>query len=458
MQSIRHTSWRRRALVAGAAAVAAALALVAPTALEGEPASAATRTQTVVSLTFDDANANQAAAASLLTDHHMDGTFYVPSGYVGLPGYFTVAELLALQAAGHEIGGHTLSHADLTSLPQDEIARQVCNDRAWLSDQGFTVRSFAYPFATVNAAAKAAVADCGYNSARGLGDLRGISTDCRSCPVSETMPPADPFETKAPEQVETSWTLADLQTLVTRAEKRGGWVQITFHNVCASGCDISVTPAVLDQFLDWLEPRATTKNTVVKTVGDVIGGAAKPVVTGPVAEPLAPGVNGVQNPGVETLDPTGSPQCWMKGGYGANTATLETATPGRDGGRGLKVTVTGYSDGDAKWLPQFDLGACSPTVADGHTYSLRTWYTATSITQFALYLRDEHGVWNYWTSSPWFAPAETFTEAVWTTPEIPPGMTGLSFGLNVFSDGSLVTDDYAIYDSVGAPPPESSQG
>jgi len=406
--------------------------------------------RTVVSLTFDDANANQMTGASILDRYGLDGTFYVPSGFVGSAGYLTLANLTTLKAAGHEIGGHTLSHADLTAVPAAEVKRQVCNDRAWLAGNGFSVRSFAYPFASLNAAAKTIVKDCGYNSARGLGDLRSPSS-CTGCPSAETLPPLDAYETRAPDQVETSWTLKNLQDIVTRAETRGGWTQITFHNVCASGCDISVTPTVLDQFASWLKARTLVRNTVVQTVGDAVGGTVKPVVTAPVPGPIGPGVNGVVNPGFETLDADGTPSCWMQGGYGTNAANLALTSAARTGARAGRVAVTGYVDGDAKWLPRFDLGGCSPTVAPGHTYSLRSWYTSTAVTQYAVYARNAQGAWFYWTSSPWFAPASTFTQATWTTPPVPAGTTGLSFGLNVFSNGTLVTDDYAIYDTVGAP-------
>jgi peptidoglycan/xylan/chitin deacetylase (PgdA/CDA1 family) len=435
-------------------AAAASLVLAGLTAvLPATPASAATGPRTVVSLTFDDANANQKTGAAILDRYDLDGTFYVPSGYVGAPGYMTLADLKALRATGHEIGGHTVSHPDLPTLPADEAKRQICNDRAWLLAQGFPVRSFAYPFASLNASVKTIVAGCGYNSARGLGDLRS-PTSCTGCAVAETLPPADAFDTRAPDQVETSWTLKNLQDLVTRAETRGGWVQITFHNVCASGCDISVTPTVLDQFASWLKARTTasTRNTQVLTVGDAVGGAVKPAVNGPPAPgPVGPGVNAVVNPGLETLDADGTPSCWMRGGYGTNTATLTAPTPGRSGVRAGQVTVSGYVDGDAKWLPRFDSGGCSPSVVPGHTYSLRSWYTSTTVTQFAVYLRDAQGTWHYWTSSPWFAAASAYTQAVWTTPTIPAGMTGVSFGLNLFGNGTLRTDDVAMYDTVGAP-------
>lgn len=448
-----HVREPNRRLAAVLVATLAAAAVVVALLAWGSPsAPGATRPQTVVSLTFDDGNADQAQAARILQDHGMRGTFYVPSGFLGAQGYLTLAQVKGLEAAGHEIGGHTINHPDLVSASTAEKIRQVCGDRSWLLGQGLQVRSFAYPFASLDAASKQVAADCGYNSARGLGDLRtGRAGDgCAGCPRAETMPPADPFETRAPAQVETDWTLADLKRIVTNAERTGGWTQLTFHHVCASGCEISVTPAVLTQFVAWLQPRAATRNTVVRTVGDVVGGAVRPAVAPTAEPPLAPGENGVVNPGLEQVDAAGDPVCWMRGGYGTNTATLDTSA-GRTGAKAGRVKVSGYADGDAKWLPRFDLGDCSPTVAAGHAYSLRSWYRSSTVTQFAVYLRDDVGTWRYWTSSPWFATAPDWAAAEWTTPELPAGSTGLSFGLNVFGNGTLETDDVAVYDAQGAP-------
>lgn len=413
---------------------------------------------TIVSLTFDDANANQMTADTILTRYGLKGTFYVNSGYLGAPGYMTRANLDTLASHGQEIGGHSVTHADLPTLPADEVKRQVCNDRAALLGMGFAVRSFAYPFANANPSVEAAVRDCGYNSGRGLGDLRTPrDTECSGCPVAATLPPANPYWTDALGQVESSWTLNDLKNSVTRAERVGGWVQFTFHNVCASGCEMNVTPRVLEQFAQWLAVRPLLYNTSVRKVGDVVGGAVQPVVAGPMPAPVGPGENGVRNPGMETLNADGSPMCWMKGGYGSNTATLGLVSPGLTGNVAGQVSVSNYVDGDAKWLPAFDLGGCSPTVTPGHTYSLRQWYTSTGVTQFSVYLRNSSGMWSYWTSSPWFHAAPTTTQAVWTTPEIPAGYTGLSFGLTVFNNGSLVTDDASMYDVVGAPDPDAAQ-
>jgi hypothetical protein len=159
------------------------------------------------------------------------------------------------------------------------------------------------------------------------------------------------------------------------------------------------------------------------------------------------------NSSMETAGLVGLPDCWMQGGYGANTPGYSTVSPGRTGGTAGKVTMANYTDGDAKLLPQFDGGSCSPTVVPGHSYSLRAWYTSTAVTQFTVYLRTDSGAWQYWTSSPWFDISPTYTEAVWETPPIPAGISGISYGLNIFSNGEIVTDDYSLYDAVGAPAP-----
>jgi hypothetical protein len=95
---------------------------------------------------------------------------------------------------------------------------------------------------------------------------------------------------------------------------------------------------------------------------------------------------------------------------------------------------------------------CSPGVTPGHTYSLRARYASTAVTRYALYDRSGPGTWTYWISSPGFAPGSTYIQTVFGTPPVPAGATGISFGLNLFTNGTLTTDDYAIYDTVGAPP------
>ncbi|SDT13047.1 Putative cell wall binding repeat 2 [Microterricola viridarii] len=424
------------------------------TVLAAAPAQAAG--ETVVSLTFDDANADQMPAAQMLSTKGLPGTFFINSGFVDQPGWMSTADLATLAAEGHEIGGHTRSHPDLTQVPQDEVLRQICNDRVTLSNMGYQVTSFAYPFASANASVEAAAASCGYNSARGLGDLRTApGTECASCDFAESIPPADPYWTRAADQVDATWTLQRLQQTVTDAAANGGgWVQLTFHHVCDGCDDLAISTAVFDQFTTWLAGWKDNATKLVKTVNGVVGGAVKPLVSGPAFVPppaAGPGVNALQNPGFEEIAAAGIPRCWWDSSFGLNTSSFATVSPGRTGTYASQVTVSGYTTGDAKRLQIFDGGACAPTVVEGQTYSLRSWYKATGVTQFTVYYRQTDGSWIYGTSSPWFAAATDYTQALWTTPAIPAGVNGISFALNVFGNGELTTDDYSMYNTVGAP-------
>lgn len=445
------------------AAIACAVLTVAPVGVIGAVAlpaaaaaapAAAAGSATTVTLTFDDSDADQLGFAQTMSGKGLVGTFYTVSGYVDAPGYLTKANLYGIAQAGNEIAGHTVTHPDLATLSDAESQRQICNDRATLTSWGFAMTSFAYPFASASAATEKVAKGCGYNSARGLGDIES-RFGCTGCGYAETVPPADLFYTKALDEVDSTWTMADLQSTVVNAETNGGgWVQLTFHHMC-TGCDpLAITPALFDQFTTWLAGRAATTGTVVRTVQQVLGGAAKPLVAAPVVPAPAPGVNGIHNPSLETTGITALPQCWMAGGYGSNTPSFTTTTTtaaAHTGSRAETLTVSGYTSGDAKLLPTLDLGECAPTVTPGHTYSLRTWYHASSVTQFAVYLRNSIGTWSYWTSSPWYAPATAWAEAVWAAPAIPAGATGISFGLNLFTNGTLSTDDYGLYDTTGAP-------
>jgi putative cell wall-binding protein len=184
---------------------------------------------------------------------------------------------------------------------------------------------------------------------------------------------------------------------------------------------------------------------------------AAPPASAPITPPAAAGVNGVVNPGLDVVGADGQTTCWYNNSYlepatATNTPVFSTETPGRTGtGVASKIVMTNYSGGDAKKLQTFDGSECSPSVVPAHTYSLRAWYKSTVPTQFAVHYRDTAGVWKYETASPFFPASATYTQAVWTTPAVPAGATGISFGLNIMANGELVTDDYELYDTEGAP-------
>ncbi|GGU99223.1 hypothetical protein GCM10010182_15190 [Actinomadura cremea] len=419
--------------------LAAFLLMSAPTAV---PARA--DPGTIVSLTFDDGVQDQYDGARPILDAHgMDGTFYVNSARVDAPGYMSLAQLGTLASGGHEIGGHTISHANVPSLPVEEQQRQVCNDRVALLGLGFEVTSFAYPYGAVDSVAESVVEGCGYNSARTVGGLVSPGS-CNGCDRAETVPPADPYSVRTPDSAMTSTTLDQLKGYVTQAEQNGGgWVPLVFHHVC-DGCGDSyaVTPATLDAFLGWLGARAPG-GTIVRTVDEVVGGGVRPPVSGP------PSPAEVQNPSLETAS-NGVPACFQEGGWGTNTYNWTRTQDARTGQYAHRVEVTSRTSGDRKLVTRQDAGTCAPAAIPGHRYELGVWFKGswpgTVNAKMSIYYRTATGAWTFWTNGPSLAETGTWQRSLVTTPPVPVGATNLSFGIALPGAGTLTVDDFSLTD------------
>jgi peptidoglycan/xylan/chitin deacetylase (PgdA/CDA1 family) len=265
-----------RSVCAGAVVLVVALALL------GGAAHAA---PTYVSLQFDDGYADQSLAAQMLADRGMHGVFYVNSDLLGGAGLLTYEQLRQMQADGHEIGGHTLTHPNLPTLSPARQQRQICTDRTHLLSHGLAANAFAYPFGARDDTTIGLARDCGYDNARQVG---GLAADCGGCPYALSVPPAERWSTPA-EEIQASTTLEQIEAYVTGAQAHGGgWVQIYTHHVCDDCGDYAVAPATLAGFLDWLQGREGP-SLRVRTNAEVLAGADAPAVS--IAAP-APGAHG----------------------------------------------------------------------------------------------------------------------------------------------------------------------
>jgi peptidoglycan/xylan/chitin deacetylase (PgdA/CDA1 family) len=426
-------------------ALALALIAVAPGVGGSVTAVRAATTHTVVSLTFDDGNEDAYKALPALKSHGMAGTFYTITGYIGVnKGFMTLPQLRALHKAGNEIAGHTVLHPPLTQVSTAEARREICDGRNTLIRWGFPATDFAYPYDAFNPKLERIVKACGYNSARQGGDVGSPSACHAGCPVAETIPPADPYAIRTPSAIEDFWSLADMERPVTQAENGGGgWVVLIFHHICQSGCGIySITPQHFNALLTWLR----TQNVSVETVGQVIGGPVRPAVGAPQARPARPGINGLVNPSLETNDPDnpGTPYCWQTDVSSGDRATFAETRPGHSGPVAETVRMRSNARGFAGLITKQDLGMCAPSALAGHAYLASAWYKSTRPARFQLWYRDANGGWHFWTISPPFAAASTWTRAHWATPTVPAGATALSLGLGIPAKGTLTTDDYSL--------------
>ncbi len=103
----------------------------------------------------------------ILLDHGMQATFYANSGLVDLDNgaEMTWDQLRGLAADGNDVGGHTLTHADLSRLSLPAVQHEICADRDRLITQELNPVSFAYPFGNAGHDIEQIVRSCGYRSA-----------------------------------------------------------------------------------------------------------------------------------------------------------------------------------------------------------------------------------------------------------------------------------------------------
>ncbi len=215
---------------------------------------------TVVSLTFDDGDADNYAVRPLLAENNLHATFYIVSGFTNSNGYMTDDQLRDLYNDGNEIGGHTLNHSKLTEVRGADLNREVCQDRSNLLAYGFEVTSFAYPFGHYNDEAKQAVMDCGYSNARGVSG------------GPDVIPPADAYGLQAMPYIVSDTRFPKMARYVTEVENNGGgWVIFVFHHVC-DGCNqYAIGLETFSKFAQWLGEQQSN-GLVIKTMGDVMGG------------------------------------------------------------------------------------------------------------------------------------------------------------------------------------------
>jgi len=126
-------------------------------------------------LTFDDGYAdNLEHGVPALASEGAVGTVYVVVSQIGAAdGRFggaarmlTLAELRDLQAAGWEIGSHTLSHPRLSDLDEAAQRREILESKARLEDLlGTPVGSLAYPYGLYDATTLRVAEEAGYTHA-----------------------------------------------------------------------------------------------------------------------------------------------------------------------------------------------------------------------------------------------------------------------------------------------------
>lgn len=135
----------------------------------------------LVGLTFDDGYVDFLDhAVPLLARHGMTATLYVVPGRLGGANEWDdgprldlvdADQVRAVAGAGHEVGSHSLTHADLVGADTSTLEHEVAASRRVLAEVlQADVAGFCYPWGFFDPAAAAAVRAAGYDHACVTGD------------------------------------------------------------------------------------------------------------------------------------------------------------------------------------------------------------------------------------------------------------------------------------------------
>ncbi len=134
------------------------------------------RQRGLVGITFDDGYANLLdAAVPELLRHGFTASMFIVSGRLGGLNEWdegprwplmSASQVAELAAVGMEIGSHSATHVHLAGVGADRLEAEVSGSRARLGEViDAPIRGFAYPYGFMDAAARQAARDAGYDYA-----------------------------------------------------------------------------------------------------------------------------------------------------------------------------------------------------------------------------------------------------------------------------------------------------
>jgi len=206
--------------------------------------------QGMVTLSFDDGLPSfYANGVPILNSHNIKSTAYVLSNELGNSDSITVDQMLQMQAQGHEIGSHSKTHPDLTSISAQQMQDEIANSKKDLEALGANITTFAYPYGNWNSAADQIVKQAGYMGAR-----TALMQD-----GGQNFKDGNPFLIKT-FSIESNTTVDEMKQLIDQAIQDKAWIVFVMHRVEDSGEQYNTTPATLTAICDYIN----SKN--VKTV------------------------------------------------------------------------------------------------------------------------------------------------------------------------------------------------
>jgi peptidoglycan/xylan/chitin deacetylase (PgdA/CDA1 family) len=197
----------------------------------------------LASFTFDDfPRTAWTVGGPILERFDVKATYYAVGSFCGRTveavEQYTLDDLRAVHAAGHEVGCHTFSHRHSPTVPSAELVADLARNADFLREvfgADFAPASFAYPYGDVSPRTKLLLARA-FPSARGIrpGVNGGLS---------------DLAQLKAVPLEARSWTPEAVERQVAAAKAAGAWIVFFSHDVSERPTPYGATPAMLEHAL-----------------------------------------------------------------------------------------------------------------------------------------------------------------------------------------------------------------
>ncbi|MDB5163479.1 MAG: polysaccharide deacetylase [Candidatus Saccharibacteria bacterium] len=216
----------------------------------------------VVTITFDDGwESVYTKALPVLQTNGFHTTHYIITDTFSNHGYMSLAQLHSLQSAGHDIAAHTISHADLTMLDDQQLKHELYDSQQLLDKEfGVKITDFTSPYGAYNAHTLNFISKYYRSQKNAEGDpasseLEAINTKANFDPMN--------FVSYS---IRKNTKLQDIQKLLDAARTHNGWLVLTYHQIDSSNEEFAVTP---DQFAQQMKLignsplRSATVNQVI---------------------------------------------------------------------------------------------------------------------------------------------------------------------------------------------------
>ena len=216
----------------------------------------------LVTLTFDDGwQSIYSNAKPLLDARGLKTTQFIVSGFVNSGGYMTTNQVQSWINGGHEIGAHTVSHPDLTTVSSNQLNTEVNQVKSYLSNTfGVNAVSFATPYGAYDQVV--------------LPVIKAAYQQHRSVDVGvNAKDDFDKWNLKVC-NVDNTTTQAQFNEWLTMATQNKLWVIFVYHGVDGSGETYNVTPAALTGHLDAVVNSGVTVLPLKDAMAEVLGQGA----------------------------------------------------------------------------------------------------------------------------------------------------------------------------------------